>query len=129
VGQHQTSYISALYIFTVAGTSHVMCTSVFIVCTLYSSGHVAFVSFSCKCHEGNCSDVISNVGRQSTYRNSEWSISSIVFEKNSKHLCQPMDRMYSCLELKVFTVKSCQLPVRRPEFSLTFWGFAGHFNP
>jgi len=54
---------------------------------------------------------------------------ALYLKKIQKHLCQPMDRMYSCLELKVFTVKSCQLPVRRPEFSLTFWGFAGHFNP
>jgi hypothetical protein len=61
---HKLHY--ALYTFTVAGTSHIMQTSGFIVCTLYSSAHGAFFSMSCKFHEEICIEVISNVNRHST---------------------------------------------------------------
>ena len=42
---------SALYIFTVTGTSNIMQTSGFIVCTLYAKAHSAFFSLSFKFHE------------------------------------------------------------------------------
>jgi hypothetical protein len=46
-------------------------------------------------------------------------------KKHSKHLCQPKDQVCICLELTNVMVTSCQLPVRRPDFSLNFFIFAG----
>ena len=60
--------------------------------------------------------------------NSESSTLSIVFKTHPKHFCQPMDDVYGYLELKSIMVTSCQLPVRRPDLSLAFWGFAVCFK-
>ena len=53
---------SALYNLPLAGTSHIKCISVFILCTLYSSDHFAFWNFELneQLQEGNCSDVTMN---------------------------------------------------------------------
>ena len=53
---------SALYNLPLAGTSHIKCIYVFILCTLYSSDHFAFRNFELngQRQEGNCSHVTLN---------------------------------------------------------------------
>jgi hypothetical protein len=95
---------------TVVDTSYKMWTFGFIVCTLYSSERSA--SFSL-CRERNCSDVINNDIRQIT--NEIQNGRPLYLKTHSKHLCQPMDRVYSCLESADGIVSSCHLPVKRPK--------------
>jgi len=47
---------------------------------------------------------------------------------NSKRLCQPMDRVYSCVDLTESNVISAKLSVRRPEISHVFCTRAAHLK-
>ena len=61
-------------------------------CTLYSSSHVALFSLLFKCHEENCSDVISSVWRQSTNEIQKGRPSALYLNRIQK-LYQPMGRV------------------------------------
>lgn len=54
--------------------------------------------------------------------------SALHLKRNSKHLCRPMESVYSCLGLTDSMVISCHLPLRRPEFSQAFCIFAYNFK-
>ena len=89
---------STLYMYTVAVTSQLKETSVFIVYTLHSSAHRVFCSFSCKCHEWNYSDLISNIRRQSAYEIENGRPSALNLKTHSKHMCQLMSSVYNAIK-------------------------------
>ena len=91
-----------------------MQTSGSIVCTIYSSTHDVFFTLSRKCHEGYCSDVVSNVIRQSTNEIKNGRPSELYLKPNSKLLCQPMDFVYNSLEIinGTFIVSSSECGLR-----------------
>jgi len=113
---------SALCMFRVAGIPHLMYTSVFVVCTLYSSACCAFFSLSCKFHENNCSDVISNDSRQYPNEIQNGSTLSIVI---GTYLCQPMKHEYSCLELG----RAVNISVTRPGRKQATMAKLGIYSP
>ena len=78
---------------------------------------VLYLVINRSCQEGSASDVTTSVTRQFSHWSSEWLNFSVIFDfrvfPKTRPFCQPMESMYSCLDVTDSKVISAPLSVRK----------------